>query len=162
MAFRREIDDFAYYEQNVFATFLWRNELFYFVAEENHADLVIVLNRRERKRRGQLCRYVFLGISACSEVPASADVHQQHHGQFAFFFIDFHVGAVVARSQVPVNVSYVVAGLILPCFRKHHPAPLESRVVFSGKNVLAQTSRLYLDLPDFAQKFVGIHWIISC
>ena len=88
-------------------------------------------------------------MSACSKKRGSTDVYEQHDRQLAFFLINFDVWIAGAGGYVPVDVSYVIAELILPHLAERHAPALECAVIASGKKIARKPSSLDFDLADF-------------
>ena len=86
-----------------------------------------------------------------TEKARTADVDEQHHGQFTFFLEDLDIGLTEACSDVPVHVSDVVTVLVLTHFAERHTASFERGMVFSGEDLVRQRLGLDLDFPDFLQ-----------
>jgi hypothetical protein len=54
-----------------------------------------------------------------------------------------------ASRHVPVDVTHVIAILVFPHLCESHTPTLEGGMVLTGKDVLAQTASLDLDLSNF-------------
>ena len=148
-AFRLEVEHLANDVEDVLTSFLGRNVFFYAVREEDDANLIVVLNGRERQCGSNLGNHIALHLLRGSEVERTADVDQKHHRQLALFFENLHIGAVEAGGYIPVDVAHVVAELILAHLREGHTTSPEGRVILTCKDVRAQAARLDLNLPDF-------------
>ena len=133
----------------MFPAFLGWNIFLYLVGEEDDADLVVILDGTEGEGSGNLRHHVALGLHLGTEVERTADIYHEHHGELAFLLKNLDVRAVEAGSDVPVDVAYVIAELVLPHLTERHTASLESRVVLSGKDIRTQATRLYLYLAYF-------------
>ena len=144
-----EVEHLAYDIENVLAALLRRDILLYAVREEYDTYLVVVLYGTESYRCGYLSHHVFLELTGGAEVERARHVDEQHHRELALLLKHLHVGPVEARSDVPVDVAHIVAELVFPHFRERHSAPLESRVILAGKDILTQTAGLYLYLANF-------------
>ncbi len=149
VALRLHIDDLPDYQKDMLLSLLRWDELFNPVAEKNDSHLVVVLDRRECKRRGNLGDHLLLFLSHGSEVAASADVDQKHHGQLPLLFVNFYERLVLTGCDVPVDITDVVAGLVFPDLGKYHATPLEGCVILSREDVLTQSAGLYLYFPNF-------------
>ena len=143
-----EVQEFAYDVQNVLPALLWGDEFLYLVREEDDAYLVVVLYCREGQSGSYFGQHITFHLLLCAEVETSAHIHQQHDGQFSLLFEDLDIRLVEARGHVPFYVAYVIAVLIFPYLRECHAASLERRMVFSGKDIVAQATGLDFYLPD--------------
>ena len=65
--------------QHVRFTFLGRDKFLHLVAKEDHADLIVVLDRGEGERRGYFGHRVTFHLTNRSKIPTSADIDEQHH-----------------------------------------------------------------------------------
>ena len=78
-AFGLEVEHFPDDIKDMFSTLFRWYVFLYFVGEEYHPDLVVVLNGTE----GECCRYlshhVALGLHFGTEVERAADIDEQHH-----------------------------------------------------------------------------------
>ena len=142
--------------QQVRLAFGGRNEFFHTVTEEEGTYLIIINEGGEREDGGDFGEHIPLGHIAGTEEPGTADVDQQHHGQFALFLEDLDIGSVHARGDVPVHVADVVAVLILTYFAEGHTATFERGVVLSRKYLVGETARLDLDFPDLLEELPGL------
>ena len=116
--------------------------LLYRISKEEDAHFVVVLNSREREGSGNLGNQLAFGLLLRPKVETRGHVDGKHHGQFTFLFEDFDVGISEASRYVPVNVSYIIAHLVLAHLTKCHTPTAECRVVFSCKKLLRQATRL--------------------
>ena len=148
LTFGLVVEEFANDIQDMFATFLRRNELLNLVREENDADFIVVLNGRESKRGSNLSHHIALELLHGTEVETSADIDQKHNRQLSFLLEDLDIRLAKASSHVPFNVANIVAILVLAHFGEGHTAPFEGRVVLARKDVAAQASSLNLDFAD--------------
>ena len=137
--------------------FLGGDELFDLVREEQQADLVVVLDRRERKDGADLRSDLVLQLLRAAEAARAAQVDDQHDRQLAFFFEHFDVRVVEPRRDVPVDGADVVTVLVLPHFAELDPASLEDAVVFPREDLVHETARLDLDVPYFPEYVSGVH-----
>ena len=141
----------------MFTPLLRGDKLLDLIREENYADLIIILDRRESESGSNFGHTFLLSDSASAEITASAHVNEEHDGEFTFLLIDLNVRFVVARSNVPIDIADIVAGHILSDFGENYTAPLECAVILTGKDVLAQATSFDLDLTDLLEKFISIH-----
>jgi len=54
---------------------------------------------------------------------------------------------VKAGGNVPVDCPDLIANLVFAHFAEGHTPALESRMIFTGKQVVAESPGFYLDLP---------------
>lgn len=134
--------------EDMFASFLWRDELLYLVGEEDDAYLVVILNGGEGKCCCNLGHHIAFELLHGTKVETATDIDKQHHRQFSFLLEDFDVGFSEAGCYVPFNVADVVAILVFAHFGEGHTTPFEGGVVFACEDVAAQASGFYLDSPD--------------
>ncbi len=143
--------------KDVLATLLRRYKLLYAVGKEDDANLIVVLYGAEGQCGCNLCNHITLGLYGGSEVKTSADVHEQHHGQFTFLFENLDIRFVESGGNVPFYVADIVAVLIFTHFAEGHTTPLEGRVVLSGKDVRGETAGLDFYLADALKDFRCFH-----
>ena len=144
-----KVYQFAYDIQYMLAPLLGRNILLNLVGEEDNANLVVVLYGTERQCGCNLSHHVALSLTLSAKVERTAHIDEQHHCEFALLLKHLDVWAVESCRDIPVDVPDVVAKLIFAHLAKRHSPSLEGRVVLSGKDIRAQSSRLYLYLPYF-------------
>lgn len=154
---RLEIYNLPDDEKDMFSTLLRRNELLHLIAEEYHANFIVVLDGRESESGGNFGDKLTLYLSDCAKITASAHIDEKHDGQLTLLFINLDIWFIVASGDIPVNIAHIIARLIFPDFGKHHAAALESGMVLSGKNIVGETTRLDFYFSDFLQKFFGVH-----
>ena len=107
------------------------DELFDAIAENDQADLVVVLDGRERQQGADLHRHLALHALARPKISRRAHVHDQHDRELALFFEHLDEGAPRASRHVPVDAADIVAVLVLPHLGEIHPTSLEDGVVFT-------------------------------
>ena len=95
-----------------------------------------------------LCCQVTLHLMRRTKVERATHVHQQHHRQLTLLLKHLDKGAMKACRYIPVDISHVIAILVLPYLGKGHASSLEGRMVLTCKDVLAQSASLNLDLPN--------------
>ena len=112
LAFGLEVEHLAYDIENVFPSLFGCDVLLYAVGEEYYAYLVVVLYGRESEGCSYLGCHVPFCTLYCPEVQRAANVDEEHHSEFPFFFEHFHERSVEACRNVPVNVADVVSVLV--------------------------------------------------
>ena len=129
----------------MFLSFLGRDKLLDLVREEHHADLIVVLYRRESQGSGDLGDHLLLHDVDGAKVTATGHVDQQHHRQLTLLLEHLDIRADVAGGHVPVDIPDIIAVLIFPHLAERHTTALESRMVLAGEDVTGKTTGLYLD-----------------
>ncbi len=109
--------------------FARRQVVFDAVGKKREAHLVLVLHGAESKHRGNLRRTFALRVFLAAVVAGAADIHAQHHRQFAFLDILADKRIVHARGDVPVDETNVVPGLVLAKIIKLDALALEAGMV---------------------------------
>lgn len=140
--------------------FLGRDESLHPVAEEDDANLVVVLNRGERQRGRHLRDEILLEAHARAELARARHVDQQDHSVLPLLLEDLDVGLVHARRDVPVDVAHVVAILVFADFAESHAPALEGRVVFAGEDMVGEAAGLDLDLAHPPQQLGTVHSVV--
>ena len=136
---------------------LWRDELLHPVSKEDYTDLVVVLYCSECNRCSNLCDHIAFCLSYSSEIETLREVNDKHHRQFALLLKDLDVWLVETCSHVPVDVTHIVAILVLTHLAEGHTTPLEGRMVLSCKDVVREAARLYLNLANFLYEITCLH-----
>ncbi len=157
LSLRLMIQQLAQHPQHVALAFFRRHEFLDAVGENNQADLVVVLDRRERQQGAQFGGDVGLHALEGAELAGGAGIDEQHHGQLALFFEDFHVRVAGARRHVPVDGADVVADHVFAHFGELHAAAFEDRVILAGEHVVHDAARGDLDALDFFEDFFWNH-----
>ena len=130
-----EVEHLADDVEDVLAAFLGRDILLYLIGEEDHANLVVVLNGTESQRGGNLRHHVLLQLHLRTELQRARNVNQQHHGQLALLLKDLHIRTMKPGRHIPVNVTHIIPELILAHLAEGHSPTLEGRMVLSGEDV---------------------------
>ena len=138
-------------------TFLRRDVLLDLVGEEDHTDLVVVLDGTERQGSRNLRHHLLLHLVLRTELQGSADVDEQHHGKLALFLEHLDIRTVEACGYVPVDIAHIITKLILTYFAERHSPTLEGRMVLSGEDVVTQSACLDLDLANLLQYLRRFH-----
>ena len=149
LALRMKIEHLADDVENVLAALLGRDVFLYSVGEEDDTYLIVVLNGTEGQGGCNLGSHVALHLPCGTEVERATYVDQQHHGKLALLLEHLDKGTMETGGHIPVDVSHVVAILVLPHLGEGHTPALEGRVILACKDILAETASLYLDLAYF-------------
>lgn len=145
LALGLELQKFAYDIEDVLAAFLGRNELFHLVREEDHTYLVVILYCTEGKSGSNLCKHLTFHLGESTKLERSADIHEKHDGELAFFLENLDVRFAKTCRDIPFNIAYVIAVLVLAHLGKSHTTTLERRMVFAGKDVGRESAGLDLN-----------------
>jgi hypothetical protein len=148
---RLEIQELSYDVQDVLPPLLGRNKPLDLIAEKEDTYFVVIVNGRKGQGGSYLDDDLRFQLLLGAEKSRAGDIDQQHDGQFTFFLKHFHVGFAGAGSHVPVDISHIVTVLIVAYLTERHTPTLKGTVVFTRKEVLAQSLRLDLDPPYFPQ-----------
>jgi hypothetical protein len=116
------------------------NEPLHLVGETQEADPIVVRDRAEGENGRDLGGYIFLLLSARTEELAAAPVDRQQDRKLAFFNVTFDEWMPHAGSDVPVNCSDVIAGLVFSDLLEGDAGALEDTVVFSPKQVFNRSA----------------------
>ena len=146
--FRIEIDQFANNMQDMCSSLLRRNKFLDLIREENHPDLIVILDCRKSKHCSNFGNLVFLQFRNSPEITGGTDIDHQHDRQLPFFLEDLHIRTVAAGSHIPVDIPDIVAVLIFSYLTESHTSPLKGRMIFAGKNIFGQAPGFNLYLPD--------------
>ena len=157
LALGLEIQQFTYDVEDVLAAFLGRDKLLDMIREEDDPDLVVVLNGAEGQRGGNLSDHVPFSLHGAAEIQTTTDVHQKHHRQLAFLLENLDIRFVEAGRDIPFNVAYVVAVLVLSHLAEGHATPFERRVVLSRKDIAGEPSGFDFYLPDTLKNLRCFH-----
>ena len=149
LADRLKIDKLPDDPQDMGQSFFWRNEFFDLIAEKDHPDFIIVLDRAKGKNSCDLGDHFLFQLMLCSELIGTAHIDQEHHGQFAFFIKNLNEGMIKTSGNIPVNASDIIAELVFPDFTESHSLPFEDAVVVAGKDLIRQAPCFNFDLPNF-------------
>ena len=117
------------------AALFGRDEFLYSVAEEDDANLVVVLDGTESQCGGHFGHQLFFELVMGAETVGSAHVNQQHDRHLALLFKYLDIRVVQTGGHVPVDASDIVAILILAHFAECHAAPFEGTMVFARKQL---------------------------
>src|SRR5262245_31215536 len=94
---------------------------------------VAVAGREEGEEAGQLEEGVALAARAGTELQGEAVVEEQDDGELSLFDVLLAIGLAAARGDVPVDVAYVVAELVLDHLIELAAAAAKHRAVFSAE-----------------------------
>ena len=114
---------------------LGRDIFFNPVREEHHPDLIVILDGTEGNRGSNLGHHVTFHLFLCTKIQRSTDIDEQHHRHLTLFLEDLHVWTVETRCHIPVDVTHIIAELILTHLAKSHTPTLEGRMVLTCKDV---------------------------
>ena len=154
---RLEDEQLANDPQDVPRSLAGRHELLHLVGEADEADLVVVLDRRERQRRTDLGDELALELAGGPELLRAAEVHDEQHGELPLLPELLDVRLAVPGRDVPVDRADVIADLIGPHLLELHPAALEGRVVPPGEGVVHQVRGPDLDAADSFEQLLRDH-----
>ena len=146
--------------EDMFATFLGRNEQLDLIREEQQAHLVVVLNSGKGHHGTNFGSNLPLESAGRREIFRTGDIHRQNDCLLPFLLEDFDEGLRVAGRHVPVNIADIVPELIGADLGKVHPGALKGRMVLASKDVADQTLGTDLDLPDSFEEFLGDHRLL--
>ena len=142
-------------------TFTRWHEQFNVIRKDNQADLVIVLDSREGNEGTEFRRHLIFHAFRTAEGARGREVHQEHHGQFAFFDEALHVGVPHAGGNIPVDRAHLVAELVFTHLVKLHTTALEDTMVFPGKRVIDGFAGVDLEVADFFRQLFGNHGTLT-
>ena len=125
------------------STLLRWNIFLYSVGKEDDTYLVVV------QGGSYLGCQVALHLAHRTKVERATHIHHQHHGKLSFLFEHLDERTMKTCRDIPVDVSHVVTILVFAHLGKGHTPALEGRMVLTGKDVLAQSASLDLNLPNF-------------
>ena len=151
---RLEGDQVADDPERVAAALPRRDHPLHLVGEEERADPVVLVRRRERQHRGDLDREPRLG-HRLAEPGRPRLVHHEHQGELPLLGEGLDVGAAEAGRDVPVDGAEVVAVLVGPHLGELHPLPSEDRAVLAGEQRADEPAGAELDGLDLLQDFGG-------
>ena len=155
-----EVQEFADDVEDMLAPLLRRDELLDAVGEEDDTNLVVVLDGTERQGGSNLRGHIALGLHNGTEVQTAADIHQEHHRQLALLLKDLDKGLIETRGDVPLDVTDVVAILVLPHLAEGHTASFEGRVVLPRKDIAGESTGLDFNLADALEYLRCFHCLI--
>src|SRR5262249_446527 len=130
-------------------SFLWRNEKFNSIREEQQTHLVVVSNCTEGQQAGNFGGQLSFRLRRAAKISRRAYVHNQHDGQLAFFGEFFYKCVTHSRGDIPINRTNFIARLILTHVFKIHSASFEDAMVVPGERGFDQAARLDLKCADF-------------
>ena len=142
MAHGMEVEHLAYDIEYVLASLLWRDILLYAVGEEYHSYLVVVLYCAEGDGCSHFCSHVRLHLASSAKVERTRNVDEEHDRKLTLLLEHLNEWFAETRCDIPIDITHIVAKLILAHFGKSHTPTLEGRVVLSGEYVLAQSACL--------------------
>ena len=116
------------------------------IRKEYHTNFIIILNRRKCQCSSYLGLHFTLRLTKSAKLQGSADVHQEHHRQFALFLKHLDKRTAETCGHIPLDVSNVISVLILTHLGKSHSPTLKSGMIFTGKDVGRETAGLNLYL----------------
>jgi hypothetical protein len=95
----------------------------------------------------------------CAKFVGTANINQKHDHQFAFLVEYFEERRVEPGGYIPINITDIVAKLVLAHFAESHATAFKSTVVMPGKNIPRQAPGLDLNTPDFLKNLRGFHCV---
>ena len=125
-----------------------RNEALHVVREEQQANAVHILDRRECEHGRQLGGDVAFAPIDRSEGHRRRSVDRDDDRQIALFDELLHVRRAGARGHVPVDRADVIAGLIFANLGKLDSAALKCGVIVAGETGADQTRRKDLEVAN--------------
>ena len=128
--------------------FLRRNEFLYPVREKDNPDFIVVLYGGKSQRRSYLRHHLSLGLRNSSETQTARNINHKHDRQLTFLLEHFDERPVKTCCHIPIYVANIVSVLVFSHFRESHTTPFEGRMIFTGKNIVGQSSRFNFDLTD--------------
>ena len=152
---RRVGKDLADQAQNMPPGFSGRNVFFHPVGKKHQSGLVVVSKGRKREKGRDLGGPLGLELAPAAEPQGTADVHQKHHRQFAFFDEFFDERMAQAGRHVPVDASNVVAGKVFPNLGELHAPALKGAGIGPGEQIAHQAPGRDFDPADVAKDFGG-------
>lgn len=133
LAFPRPTEEVADDAQDVFSSFLGRDEVFDVVGEDHESHAIVVSDGGEGEHGGDFGDELRFASLDASEAHGGGGIDGDQYGQFAFFdeFLDEEIAG--ARGDVPVEEADVIARGVGLDFIEVHAASLEHGVVFAGE-----------------------------
>ena len=141
----------------MFLSFTGRDVLVHGAVEQQQADLVVVVDRRERQQRTELDRRLAFGTLARAEVQRRAHVDQQQYGELALFHIALHIGRAHAGGDIPVDGAHVVARHVGTHLVELDAATFEHGHVCARQHVGDLAAGVQLQTPDLFDDLSGEH-----
>ena len=138
------------------ASLLRRNEELDPVAEEQQADLVVVVDGAEGQDRRHLGRHLALALLHAPEIPGGTDIKHDHHRHLPLLGELLDIGLPGAGGDVPVDGADLVARRVGADLLEVHPASLEDALVLSRERRLDKAARAQLEAADLAENLAGI------
>ncbi len=127
------------------------------VGEDDHADLVIVLDCCEGEDGRGFGRNLILGFGSRAKTARGGQVHQKHDQHLALFPEFLDEGRAGTGRDVPVDQADIVTRLVLAHFLELDPLPFEDRMVLPPEEMIDQTAGPDLDAADLGDEFFGEH-----
>ena len=138
------------------ATLFRRNEEFDPIAEEQEADLVVVVDGAEGKDGGHLRGQFPLALADAPEVPRGAHVEHDHDRHLPLLgeFLDVRLPG--ACRDIPVDGPDLVAGRVGSDLLEVHAPALEDALVLAGKRGLHEPAGAQFQPADLAENVPGV------
>jgi hypothetical protein len=77
-----------------------------------------------------------LKLDSCTEQMRTGKIQKKNDRKFAFLVKDFYKGMSEAGGNIPVNSSYVIAGLVLPNLGKFDAPAFKGTYILPGKQII--------------------------
>ena len=117
-------------------------------AVEHRADAVAVAREHPRQQRDEAGGHGQLGHVGRAEVDAARQVEQQPGGHLAVFGELAHIGRLLARGDVPVDVAHVVVQLVLAQVGQVDAGAAQQRAVVALQQAVQAAQHGPFELPQ--------------
>ncbi|CAI8307438.1 MAG: Uncharacterised protein [Bacteroidota bacterium] len=126
-----------------------RNKKFYFIGKKEKPNFIVVLQGRKGKGCCNFGNRIAFELLLCSKIGRATNIYQKHKRKLAFFFKNLYVRFLIARSNIPIYGTDIVAILVLTHLAKGHTTTFKGTLIFPPKNMIAQSAGFNLNLPNF-------------
>ena len=130
---------------------------FHTLGKQRKANLVVVALGGKGEHGTDFGGQFALGLAAAAKGARGTQVDHEHDGEFAFLNVLLNEWLVQPGSDVPVDVTHLVAGLIFPDVIEVHALTLEDTLVLADHQIADQPAGADLDLPYLSLEFGQVH-----